>query len=142
MRFVFIRAHARIHHVTTMCRVLEVSRARYYAWCARPLYDRAKDDMVLRERIRHIHEQVKGRYGSPRVRMELRALGIRCGEHRVPRLMRGAGLRRYRVTTQSAHAQPVARNVLDRQFSLTSHPKPDRVWAADLTNIPTREGWL
>ncbi len=147
MRFVFIQAHARIYHITTMCRVLQVSRAGYYAWRARPLCERVKDDVVLRERIRQIHKQVKGRYGSPRVRMELRALGIRCAKKRVARLMRVEGLRaksarRYRVTTNSDHAQPVARNVLDRQFSLTSNPEPDRVWAADLTYIPTREGWL
>jgi putative transposase len=147
MRFVFIQAHARIYHITTMCRVLQVSRAGYYAWRARPLCERVQDDVVLRERIRQIHEQVKGRYGSPRVRMELRALGIRCAKKRVARLMRAEGLRaksvrRFRVTTQSDHTQPVVANVLDRQFSLASNPKPDRVWAADLTYIPTRQGWL
>ena len=147
MRFGFIQAHARIYHITTMCRVLQVSRAGYYAWRARPLCERVQDDVVLRERIRQIHREVKGRYGSPRVRMELRALGIRCAKKRVARLMRAEGLRaksvrRFRVTTQSAHAQPVVANVLDRQFSLTSNPEPDRVWAADLTYIPTREGWL
>ena len=56
--------------------------------------------------------------------------------------LRAKSVRRFRVTTQSAHAQPVVANVLDRQFSLTSNPEPDRVWAADLTYIPTREGWL
>jgi putative transposase len=147
MRFVFIQAHARIYHITTMCRVLEVSRAGYYAWRARPLCERVQDDVVLRERIRQIHAEVKGRYGSPRVRMELRALGLRCSKKRVARLMRTEGLRaksarRYRRTTQSDHDQPVATNRLARQFALTHHPTPDRVWAADLTYVPTREGWL
>ena len=94
MRFVFIQAHERIFHITVMCRVLEVSRAGYYAWRARPLCDRMKDDRALSERIRQIHKQVKERYGSPRVRVELKALGIRCGKKRVARLMRLEGLKR------------------------------------------------
>jgi transposase InsO family protein len=147
MRFVFIQAHARIFHLTTMCRVLQVSKAGYYAWRARPLCDRVKDNAVLRERIRLIHRAVRERYGSPRVYQELRALGIPCGENRVARLMRLEGLkakaaRRFRVTTQSAHQQPVAPNRLNRQFAVTPGQEPNRVWAADLTYIPTREGWL
>ena len=147
MRFVFIRAHARIYHITTMCRVLEVSRAGYYAWCARPLSARVQADALLSARIRAIHEQVQRRYGSPRVHQELKALGLPCGKHRVARLMREGGLRarrarRYRVTTQSAHREPVAPNVLARQFALTTHPTLNHTWAADLTYLPTREGWL
>jgi putative transposase len=150
MRFVFIQAHARIFHITTMCRVLEVSKAGYFAWRARPLCDRVKDDRVLTEKIRVIHRQAQQRYGSPRVRQELRGLGIRCGQNRVARLMKADGLkaksaRQFRVTTQSEHMQPVASNVLDRQFALATNPalaQRDRVWAADITYIPTREGWL
>ena len=147
MRFAFIQSHARIFHIITMCRVLEVSKAGYYAWRARPLCDRVKEDRVLTEKIRRIQEQVKSRYGSPRTWMELKALGFRCGENRVARLMREAGIRaksarKFRVTTQSEHEQPAAPNVLDRQFSLERHRKPDHTWAADITYIPTREGWL
>lgn len=150
MRFAFIDAHARIWPVTTLCRVLEVSRAGYYAWRVRPLCDRVQADRVLTATIRKIQRQVNQRYGRPRVRMELRALGFRCGATRVGRLMRQAGLnakrpRTFRVTTQSDHRHPVAPNVLNRQFSLTRNPQLaacDRVWAADLTYIPTREGWL
>lgn len=147
MRFVFIQAHARIFHITTMCRVLQVSKAGYYAWRARPLCERVKEDLYLRERIRQIHRQVKQRYGSPRVYQELRALGIPCGENRVARLMRRDGLRaksarRYRVTTQSDHPQPVAPNRLNRQFAVETVQRPNRVWAADITYIPTGEGWL
>lgn len=147
MRFVFIHAHARIFHITTMCQVLEVSRAGYYAWRARPLCERVKEDRRLAERIREIHQEVKGRYGSPRVHQELRALGIPCGRHRVARLMRAHALRakstpRYRVTTQSDHGERIAPNVLDRQFAVASAGAPDQVWVADLTYIATREGWL
>lgn len=150
MRFVFIQAHARIFHITTMCRVLEVSKAGYYAWRGRPLCERVQENSVLSAAIRTIHQQVKGRYGSPRVHQELRALGLPCGKDRVARLMRADGLkaksaRHFRVTTNSVHAASVAPNVLDRQFSLATNPQladPDRVWAADITYIPTAEGWL
>jgi transposase InsO family protein len=147
MRFAFIQTHARIFHIVTMCRVLQVSKAGYYAWRARPLCDRVQEKQHLRERIRQIHQQVKQRYGSPRVYQELRALGIRCGENRVARLMRLDGLkaksaRRYRVTTQSQHQQPIAPNRLNRQFDVSRIERPNRVWAADLTYIPTGEGWL
>ena len=147
MRFSFIQAYARIFHITTMCRVLEVSKAGYYAWRARPLCDRVKDDRVLTARIREIQKEVRGRYGSPRTHQELKALGFKCGRHKVARLMRRAGIRaksarKFRVTTQSDHASPIAPNVLDRKFSVDQHRKADHTWAADITYIPTREGWL
>lgn len=147
MRFAFIHAHARIWRITTMCRVLEVSRAGYYAWRVRPLCERVQDDRLLTEKIREIQRRVQQRYGSPRVRMELRALGFPCGKHRVARLLREAGLPatrvpKFRVTTQSTHRYPTAPNLLDRQFSLGRHRRPNQTWAADLTYIPTREGWL
>ncbi len=150
MRFVFIQAHARIWRVTTMCRVLEVSRAGYYAWRARPLCERVQADRVLTAKIREIQRQVRYRYGRPRVRMELRALGFPCGQHRVGRLMRAAGLNAkhrpaFRVTTQSEHRHAPAPNVLNRQFAFGTNPQlahRDQVWAADITYIPTRQGWL
>ncbi len=147
MRFVFIHAHARIWPVSTMCRVLEVSRAGYYAWRARPLCERGQADRVLTAKIRRIQQQVRQRYGSPRVRMELRALGIPCGKRRVARLMREAGLQAkhrpaFRVTTQPAPHAPVAPNVLARRFAVAAQPGPNRTWAADITYVPTREGWL
>jgi len=147
MRFVFIRAHARIFHIRTMCRVLEVSRAGYYAWRARPLSQRVQANRWLCDRIRQVHVENRRAYGSPRIYKELRDLGISCGENRVARLMRDAGVRakssrRYRVTTQSDHTAPVAANHLGRRFAVASHPQLNSTWAADLTYIPTREGWL
>lgn len=151
MRFQFIQSHARIFHITTMCRVLKVSKAGYYAWRARPLAERVKADRRLSARIRVIYEEVKGRYGSPRVYQELRALGLACGKHRTARLMRAAGLRaksarHFRVTTQSDHAHAPAPNVVARDFAV---PEPTRaaavaapVWMADITYLPTAEGWL
>ena len=147
MRFAFIQSHARVWHITTMCRVLEVSRAGYYAWRARPLCDRVKMDTALTAKIREIQAQVRGRYGSPRMRMELKALGFPVGKHRVARLLRETGGRArrvaaFRVTTQSAHTAPVAPNRLARQFALAQHPAVNRAWAADITYLPTAEGWL
>lgn len=149
MRFVFIQSHARIFHITTMCRVLEVSRAGYYAWRARPLSERVKDDRVLTEKIREIQQQVKERYGSPRTYQELKALGFRCGKNRVARLMQEAGLKArsaqvFKATTQSSHDKAIHPNLLNRQFSIARHHSQTqkRVWAADLTYIPTKEGWL
>lgn len=150
MRFLFIQSHARIFHITTMCRVLKVSRAGYYAWRARPLAERVKEDRRLRARIRVIYAEAKGRYGSPRVYQELRALGLPCGKHRTARLMRVEGLRaksvrRFRVTTQSAHAHPPAPNVLARDFAVAPTPTAAPaapVWMADITYLPTGQGWL
>ena len=154
MRFLFIQAHARIFHVVTMCRMLEVSKAGYYAWRARPLAERVKEDRRLSARIRVIYREAKGRYGSPRVYQELRALGLRCGKHRTARLMRAEGLRatsarRFRVTTQSDHAHPAAPNVVARDFAVPA-PTPAAaaaaaaapVWMADITYLPTGDGWL
>jgi transposase InsO family protein len=130
-----------------MCRVLEVSKAGYYAWRARPLSERTKADRRLTGHLRVLHRAVKARYGSPRMYVELRARGEVCGENRVARLMRQAGLRaksprRFRVTTQSQHRERVAANLLDRRFPVARHPQLDRTWAGDITYIPTREGWL
>ncbi len=97
--------------------------------------------------VRAAHTKSRGRYGAPRVHEELKAAGIATSEKRVARLTRKDGLvarptRRYVVTTDSAHAEPVAPNLLARRFDLAAHPTPDRAWVGDLTYIPTREGWL
>jgi putative transposase len=147
MRFQFIQAHARIFHVVTMCQVLEVSKAGYYAWCARPLCERVKEDRRLSERIRQIQAEVKQRYGRPRVRAELRALGFPCGKNRIARLLKAEGLnakhaRQFRVTTRSDDRRAAAPNQLDRNFAVAPAVAPNQVWTADITYLPTREGWL
>ena len=152
MRFQFIHAHTNIFHITAMCRVLEVSRAGYYAWRARPLAERVKENQALLARIRAIYAETKGRYGSPRVHQELRALGLTCGKHRTARLMRTDGLRaksarHFRVTTQSEHGHPVPPNVVARDFAVAdpgnaAASAESPVWMADITYLPTGEGWL
>ncbi len=128
----------------TMCQVLGVSESGYYAWCKREPSQRQRDNECLTEQIRHAHEQGRQVYGSPRVHAELRAQGIRCGKHRVARLMQQAGLRaiqkRRRIcTTDSHHSDPVAPNLLQRDFTA---PAPNRKWLTDITAVWTAEGWL
>lgn len=127
-----------------MCRVLGVSRAGYYAWRNRRPSARAVRRAQLTAEVKAIHAQVKARYGSPRVHAELVARGHACGVNFVAKLMRAAGIaaktkRRFRQTTDSNHGLPVAENVLERQFDPT---EPNARWCADITYVPTREGWL
>ncbi len=130
-----------------MCRVLEVSKAGYYAWRDRPASARAVANQRLAVEIKAVHEKSRRTYGSPRVYAELTAQGIRCSKQRVARLMRAEGVRakrrqRFRVTTDSRHRHPVAPNVLDRRFAVETVAGPDRVWVGDITYVPTRESWL
>lgn len=131
-----------------MCRALGVSRSGYYAWRKRGRSARAEADARLRVDIRAAHERGRRTYGSPRVHRELRAAGIRCGKKRIERLMREDGLRarrprRFRTTTtDSRHPFPTAPNRLERRFGVQEIQELDRVWAGDITYVPTREGWL
>jgi transposase InsO family protein len=128
-----------------LCRTLGVSASGFYAWRARPVPSpRRQQDEVLRHQLRVAHGASRGVYGSPRLHQVLRQAGHRISRKRVIRLMRVDGLQgrrrhRFRVTTvRDPHARP-ASNQLDRQFAVAA---PNRVWAADITAIPTREGWL
>jgi transposase InsO family protein len=131
-----------------MCRVLQVSRSGYYAARQRPTSRRRREDRVLSERIRTIHAVSRRRYGVPRIHRELREDGLRCGRKRVERLMRQEGLRakkgrRFVVTTQGAGLEyRLPGNLLQRRFRIPAQDTAQRTWAADLTYLPTREGWL
>jgi transposase InsO family protein len=144
VRFAFIEAEKASFPITHSCAVLEVSRAGFYAWRARPVARRTREDQRLGVEIAAIHAESRRRYGSPRVHAELRDRGRRLGRKRVARLMQQQGLharhrRRFRVTTDSRHALPVADNVLARRFAATA---PDTVWVTDMTYLWTTEGWL
>jgi putative transposase len=133
--------------VRLMCRALGVSVGGYYASRQRPASAHACTDERLRVEVRAAHAKSRGRYGAPRVRAELADDGVVTSEKRVARLMREDGLvarakRRYVVTTDSDHAEPIAPNLLARRFDLVQHPTPDRAWVGDRTYVPTREGWL
>jgi transposase InsO family protein len=139
-----MRRHADEFQITSMCRVLAVTRAGYYAWRRRSPSARSDTDTTLLEEIRAIHERSNRSYGSPRVCRYLRRQGHRVSEKRVARLMAQAGLRakrsrRFRVTTDSRRTQTVHENVLARDFTVGT---PNRAWAGDITYLWTGEGWL
>ena len=130
--------------MTVLCRALAVSRAGFYAWATRPVPARVQADRSLAVEIAAIHAESRRCYGSPRVHAELRARGHRTSRKRVVRLMHAQGLaarrrRAFRVTTDSAHAQPVAPNLLARQFAPGT---AQRGWVTDITFLATGEGWL
>lgn len=130
-----------------MCRVLAVSPTGYYAWRKRSPCARAIADERLLLNIRVAHRASDETYGAPRIHEELRDQGQRVGKKRVARLMRHDGLvgrrpKRWMATTDSAHGQPVAPNVLQRQFDVNGIQVVNRVWVADITYVPTQEGFL
>lgn len=130
--------------VSTMCRLLAVSRSGFYAWRRRPESRHSREDRGLLACIEAIHRDKREAYGAVKTWHELRAQGMACGRHRVARLRKQAGIeakrkRRFRLTTQSRHSDPVADNVLQRRFSAD---RPDQVWVGDITFIPTQAGWL
>ena len=139
-----MRDHRVLFRVWLMCRALKVSRSGYYAWLVRPESERSCHNRSLLSEIRIVHHRSRRSYGSPRVTKDLRESGHCCGEQRVARLMREHGIkaktvRRFRVTTNSQHAFPVAPNLLARQFTVS---RPNAVWVSDITYIWTTEGWL
>ncbi|QKS50597.1 IS3 family transposase (plasmid) [Azospirillum oryzae] len=122
-----------------------MSASGYYAWRGRPESQRAAANRQLLVEVRRVHDHHHGRYGSPRVHAALRAEGVAASRGRVARLMRrhgirGAAARRFRpVTTDSRHGLPVAPDLLGQAFQVA---EPNRVWLADITCLPTAEGWL
>jgi transposase InsO family protein len=131
--------------VDLMCSVLKVSRSGYYAWRGRTPSATAQRQAELGQQIAEVHQQSRRIYGAPRVHRELLARDVHCSKNTVAKLMRKAGLRSKRQrrflvrTTDSRHAHPIAPNRLNRQFE---QAKPNQAWAADITYIPTAEGWL
>jgi len=144
VRYSFIEEHRSSWPVTVMADLLGVSTAGFYAWRDRPVSERQQRRDRLLVEIASLHEQFKGRYGSPRIHAELKAIGHGCCVNTVAEVMRQAGIRaktarKFKHTTDSNHNRPVADNVLDRQFAVAG---PNQAWVADITYIPTREGWL
>ena len=145
MKFAFIDEHLSDLPLEVVCDVLAVSRSGYYAWRDRPASSHNQRRAELAAKIHSVHADNRRVYGSPRIFQALVAQGEQVCENTVAKVMRLEGLRakvkRKFVprTTDSAHAQPIAPNVLDRQFQAEA---PNRKWAGDITYIPTDEGWL
>ena len=148
MKYAFIRDHRRVWPISVQCRVLRVSVAGYHEHLVRrrgEVRRRHLSNEALLVHIRAVYAANRGAYGWPRIWRQLRAEGIRVGKRRVQRLMqqhgiRARGKRRFRIaTTDSRHDLPIAPNLLDRNFAAA---RPNQVWVADITYIPTDEGWL
>lgn len=144
MTYQFIAQHQQEFPVQRMCRVLEVSQSGYYAWKRREPSLRVVANEQLATRICQAHKASHHIYGSRRIQAELLAQGEACGRKRVVRLMHQLGIcspppRHRTVTTDSQHADPVAKNLLDRHFAAEA---PNTNWVADITGVWTAEGWL
>jgi putative transposase len=145
MSFCFIEDHQDVYPVRVMCDVLEVSPAGYYAWRRRPVSGREASNTALLAEVRQVHQDSGGRYGSPRVHAALQAQGRGTSRGRIERLMQRHGIRAIMApprrvrTTDSRHDLPIAPNLIERDFTA---PAPNRIWLADITYIPTAEGWL
>lgn len=145
MSFRFIEDHRNDYSVTVMCTVLEVSSAGYYAWRSRPQSARSTANCELLTAIKRVHQDHCGRYGSPRIHIALQKQGRGVSRGRIERLMRRHGVRAIMApprrvrTTDSRHDLPIAPNLLNRNFTAAA---PNRVWLADITYVPTDEGWL
>ena len=144
MRFQFIEDHRDRFPVSRMCKVLGVSPSGYYAWRGRPPSKREMANRALLKKIKAVFEENRETYGSPRIYQILRKLGLMCSQNRVARLMRAEGLqakqtRRFRATTRRNKSHRAAPNVLKRDFVAD---RPNQKWLADISYIPTQEGWL
>jgi putative transposase len=144
MRYHFIENHREAFAVRRMCKLMAVSPSGYYAWRERPASRLKMANDRLIEKIKDIHAEFEGKYGSPRIYQELQEKNISCSENRVARLMRKNGIqakhkRCFRVTTKANPTHPVAPNLLDRTFTAA---KPNQKWTSDITYIFTKEGWL
>jgi transposase InsO family protein len=145
VKFAFIAEQAGEFPVELLCEVLDVSRSGYYAWRNRPPSAQQERRVQLTQQIAAVHEEHRQVYGSPRICRELQARGVSCSENTVAKLMRSRGIRSKRRrrfvvrTTDSRHDHPIAPNRLNQEFDVA---RPNQVWAADITYIPTGEGWL
>jgi putative transposase len=128
-----------------MCRVLEVSTSGYYKWLKEEASTREKEDNRLIDLIQVLHKASLCSYGVVRIVRGLKQQGIMVNPKRIRRLMRGLNIRgkgtpkKFVITTDSNHSNPVADNKLQRQFVVS---QPNKVWVSDITYIWTEEGWL
>ena len=142
MRFAFIAAKRAEHRVTILCRCMRVTRSGFYAWVGRGLSARAQRDLVLRTKLRAFHAASHDRYGRPRLWKDLKEDGETVSEKRVRRLMREEGLqgkmpKRFKQTTNSQHDDPIAANLLDRDFTAAT---PNQRWVGDTTEFVIGDG--
>ena len=145
MKYSFITQHKNTYPIRLMCQVLGVCRRGYYHY--RQVVENRPDDpehQEMLEWVKDIAEASDYSYGSRRMKKALNCLGYPVSRNKARKLMWEADVqvrykKKYKVTTNSNHKQPVYDNLLQRQFDV---PQPDQVYAADVTYIWTQEGWL
>lgn len=143
MKYAFIKEE-QVHSIELMCEVLGVSRSGYYDWLDRHPSQRTLENRKLLGKIKALHTQHKGRYGSPRIHATLVQQGELVSRGRVERLMKANGIkaqrsRRHKRVYIQRLQQQAAPNVLARQFTAN---KPNQKWVSDITFISTREGFV
>ena len=141
----FILEHRTQYPVTLMCRVLEVATSAYYDWLERDPSPQQERRERLATHIRRVYDDTHGVYGSRKIVKEIMRRKIDACRNTVAGLMREMGLqskaqkrRKHVVTTDSNHADPIAPNRLERDFTATAL---DQKWVADITYVPTAQGW-
>ena len=144
MKYAFILTRQVAFPIATMCQLLDVSTSGFYSWRNQPVSARESRDAVLLKKVATVFNEFGGKYGSPRVVEELRAEGHVVSERKVAVVMRDAALvarpkKRYRATTDSKHGDPIASNLLERNFRAEDK---NLVWVTDVTAIWTQSGWL
>lgn len=127
-----------------MCKVLNVSRSGYHNYVKRRYSRRENDEIIILEKIKEIHKNSRGLYGSPRIYQELRKRGLKINKKRVVRIMQKYGIRaktrkKFKKTTNSNHNNPIAKDLLGQNFKSR---ESNKIWVSDITYIRTREGWL
>ncbi len=146
MKYAWIAKHRNRWPLDRLCRVLGVARSGFHGWVADKLpSQRRREDQALLVAIRAAHERGRGVYGPKKIQEELAVLGMKAGLNRIKRLRRLAGIRckqkrKFKATTDSRHQLPIAPNLLEQRFDQTT--APSQVWVADITYVPTDEGWL
>jgi putative transposase len=143
VKYRFINEHRSRYGVASLCRMLGVARSGFYAWIHKPLSDRALEDQRLLRLIRDSYQASGTIYGSPRILLDLREIGVCCGKHRVARLMKTHKIKAIRSYKTPHHSggRPslVAPNKLQRAFTVE---QADAAWVTDITYIRTWQGWL
>ena len=144
MKYAWMKDHSEDFSVSLMCQVLEVSRSCYYQWLKRPESARELEDQELTVQLKQSFDESRQTYGTRRLKADFSAQGLVVSRRRIGRLMFEADLvvktkRKFKATTYSQHDNPIASNLLDRQFNVA---QPDEYYVGDITYIPTQEGWL
>jgi len=131
--------------ISVLCKALGLSRSGYHAWKRRKPSTRKLEEERIVAAIKSAHERGRGNYGPEKIQTEILAIdGLDVGLKRIKRLRHKHGIRckqkrKFKATTDSTHKMPVAPNLLNQKFEVS---KPNQVWLADITYIPTDEGWL